>query len=94
MDFDIASLSQLFNSAFQHQVTQFTISFGLAAYIHSKQVNKEIKAQGQEFIASLNSIADALRADMAAQSKRLAVIEEDVGSLHCRTKQCPIIEKG
>lgn len=81
---DVSHLAQFLGVALNHQVTQFSIAFTLAAFIHAQQVKKEIKLQMTGITEALNSVATALRQDLAAQIKRIGNIEDGVAKLAVR----------
>ncbi len=67
---------QFLNDAAQSQVATFTVAFGLAAWIHSGRVKKEIASQLSGITLALGNVAEALKQDLASQSKRITLVEE------------------
>lgn len=59
-------------------VVHYGFLFLVAAFIHAKQVRKEIALQFTAVSAALNNVADALKQDLAKHSQRLDNIEKDV----------------
>lgn len=74
---DPEHLTTMMSSAFSNQVTQFTLPFALAAWIHSGRVKKEIKSQFSELIS-------VVKADLSIQSERMNNIEKGLTSLTTR----------
>jgi hypothetical protein len=81
---DPGQVQGLLNDALSHQVTQFTIAFSIAAWLHSGRVKKEIKNQLSGIATSLDDVAKALRQDLQAQSTRIAAIEHGIGDIIVR----------
>lgn len=82
---DVFSLLQDFlGPVFSHQVTQFGIAFGFAAYFHAQQVRKEISTQMLNVASSIDEVAKALREDLGKQSVRLERVESGVQNLNTR----------
>ena len=62
------------NTALQTEFTRTCAIFSLAAFVHARQVRKEIKAQFGELVS-------VLRADLQSQGNRLSGIENRVDRL-------------
>lgn len=77
MDFDPHVLGTLVGSVFNHQVTQFCLAFGVAAWIHSSRVKIEFK----NITDAINNLSVALRQDLKIQEDRIGRLETDVKSL-------------
>lgn len=77
-------VSGLLNQALSHQVTQFTVAFTIAAWLHSGRVKKEIKNQLGSISVSIDGVAQTLRQDLQAQNKRLASVETEVKNISGR----------
>lgn len=60
------------------QVVHYGFLFLLAAFIHARQVRREIALQFTMVSAALNNVAKALTEDLAQHSERLDKIEKDV----------------
>ena len=74
------------SDALSKQVTQFSIAFAMAAWIHANKVKKEIAAQGEGFRKVLLDIVSALRQDLTAQQETLAKLVETVNAFDARIK--------
>ena|SRR5665213_734676 len=83
----------LLGSVFSHQITQFTIAFSLAAFVHSNQMRKEIATQMSSVVASIKEIGEALKADLKAQSSRLENVEIGFTKLTTRVDKLEIIKE-
>lgn len=70
----LGAVPGMLTGAMQTQVGQFTVAFGLAAWIHSGRMKKEIKAQGQHFVDAVNNLTMAL-------TTRIDKVEDRVQSL-------------
>lgn len=77
----ITSLVTHFGDTFQSQFSQTLAMFGLAAWIHSGRVKKEIAAQTGNVVSAVNNLALALRQDLASQASRIDVVENRVDAL-------------
>ena len=84
MDEILKLIPEAFSGAIQAQVSQFTVAFALAAWIHSSRVKKEIKAQGTQFIDAVNNLTQALREDLRSQSIRIESVENRVHNLEVK----------
>lgn len=82
LDLDI--IKNLFGDAISSQVTQFTIAFTLAAYIHAGRVKKEIKAQFSHLTDVIGELGAALRQDLNTHSERIGAVEKNVSQLSDR----------
>lgn len=76
----------LLNAALSHEVTQFSLAFGLAALIHAHQVKKEIANQMSQITEAVRDVAKTLREDLAEQSRRIGFIEDGVNQLQSRVE--------
>ncbi len=81
MDLDWIAVSDLISKGLSHQVTQFTIAFGVAAYIHAGRVKKEIASQMSGITGAINSLADALKKELSEHSARIEKLTSRVDSL-------------
>lgn len=87
MDFpDINAISEMANQALSHQVTQFSIAFTIAAWIHASQVKKEIANRMSNVTEAINNVALALRDDLTKQSKRIETVEGGINKLTSRVE--------
>lgn len=71
-------VTEFLNEANRNQVFHYGFLFLIAAFIHAKQVRKEIALQFTAVSAALNNVADALKQDLAKHSQRLDTIEKEV----------------
>lgn len=78
---DIELIGTLLGHAVQSQVAQFSFSFGLAAWIHSGRVKKEIAAQLSGIKDAVKDLSAALRQDLEKQSERIGKLEDRVGRI-------------
>lgn len=74
-------LADLLGNAVQSQVAQFGIAFSLAAWIHARQVKKEIAYHLEGIRAAIVELGRDLRRDMALQSERIGKLEERVDKI-------------
>jgi hypothetical protein len=81
---DGIDLGGLLSATLNHQISQFTIAFGIAAWIHSGRVKKEISNQMTQVIAAINNTALALRQDLQAQDKRITILEVGITNITSR----------
>ncbi len=84
MDIDLESIQTVVSAGLSHQVTQWITALGIAAWIHSGRVKKEIKAQMGAMVDAINSLGDTLRKDMAADRERIGRVEMGFGILTMR----------
>lgn len=71
------------------QVIHYGGLFLLAAFMHARQVRKEIQLQFVAVSAALNNVADALKQDLKSHSTRLDNIENDVKLIKTKLKVEP-----
>lgn len=83
----IEYMQTLFGAAISHQATQFGIAFSLAAFIHARQVRSEIATQMTSVVSSIDSVAKAIREDLAEQSARIELVESGVQKLNNRVEK-------
>ena len=81
---DPDAVMQLLSKTMSHQVTQFTISFTIAAWLHSSRVKTEIKNQFASVVSSIDGVTQALRQDLSAQAQRIGNIENGMTRLATR----------
>ncbi len=86
LDFD--RIVDFIGGALSHQITIDTIAFGVAAWIHSGRVKKEIASQFSQItlhmqsgIDSINMVATVLRNDLQLQSEMTGSLRADVTDL-------------
>lgn len=72
---DIEMIAKVIGGTLETQVGQFTVAFGLAAWIHAGRVKKEIRLQGAQFVDAMNNLSAALRQDLANHSNRIEKVE-------------------
>lgn len=84
MNLDWANVSDLISAGLGHQVTQFTVAFGIAAYIHSGRVKKEIASQMGGITDAIDRMSDALKKELADHSERITKL----------TTRVDVLEKG
>lgn len=77
-------LTDLLSEAFSHQITQFSIAFSIAAWIHSGRVKKEIRNQFENIVGSIDNVASALKQDLAAQGARIISVENGLNQISMR----------
>lgn len=90
MDLDINAISDFLSSALSHQVTQFTIAFTIAAWIHSGRVRKEIASQMSRATDAINNLSTALRSDLNNHAQRISAVE---GTQNLLTNRVDALEK-
>lgn len=61
-------ITALVGDAVSKDMARFTVAFGLAAWLHSRQVRKEIKTQ-------FSALISVLERDLSMQSERLGKVE-------------------
>lgn len=76
---DVDALRGLFSEAVSHQFTQTLMIFAAAAFVHGRQVRKEIKTQFGELI-------NVLRADLDAQKNVLGKLAGRVDNIEATLK--------
>ncbi len=81
MDLDLNAISDLISQGLNHQVTQFTIAFGIAAYIHSGRVKKEIASQVSSITGAIDRMADVHRVEQADTSTKIEKLTSRVDAL-------------
>lgn len=84
---DIQDVIDFFSQALAHQVTQWTIAFTIAAWVHSGRVKREIKDQMSGLSLAITDLGQALRQDLTSQSERIGKIENGFGTLDNRLKK-------
>lgn len=82
-----ASFQSFLGEAFSHQVTQFGLAFTFAAYIHARQVRKEIALQMSNVASSIDEVTKALKEDLGKQGERLIKVEDGVQKLNNRVEK-------
>jgi hypothetical protein len=83
---DPEAFQGVLGEALSNQVSQFTMAFTIAAWVHSGRVKKEIRTQVGGIISSIDSVAQTLKQDLAAQGKRLDGVENTVKTLANRVE--------
>ncbi len=78
---DLSTVQELFSQALSHQITQFTIAFGIASWMHSSRVRKEIRMQMESMVGAVDNVAKVLRADLDRQSKSVEQLTSRVEAL-------------
>ncbi len=78
---DPEHLVELVDDGLRHQIVQFTVAFGIAAWIHSGRTKKEIAKQFAPLILAVNNVADTLRKDLVAQKELIGVLTKNVQDL-------------
>lgn len=92
------TINTIFGNAFSHQVVQFGTAFMIAAWMHAKQVRKEIALQTgltrdessahmDKITTSIDNVAKVLRQDLSKQGERIDNIENGISSLNDRVWQ-------
>lgn len=78
---EIGQVTDVLGAALSHDVTKWTMALGIAAWVHSSQVRKEIKEQMASIVDSINNVAQALRLDLDRIDKRVGHVEGRLDSL-------------
>jgi hypothetical protein len=81
MDLDLNAVSDLISQGLSHQVTQFTIAFGIAAWIHSGRVKKEIASQVTSITGAIDRMASAHVAEATNTSTKIDQLTSRVDAL-------------
>lgn len=65
------TVSRLFGEAANNQIIQAGFFFTIAAFIHSGQVKREIKANFASLTDAINNVAASLREDLRSHSDKI-----------------------
>ena len=68
------------------QIAIWTTSLGVAAWVHSGRVKKEIALQMSVLVTAINNLGEALRSDLQRQSQRIDFVSNEVGTLTSRVE--------
>lgn len=71
------SLTGAFGEGFARDVATWTTALGVASYIHSGRVKKELRAITDE----IRSLSTALRGDLDVHDKRISVVENRIDGI-------------
>lgn len=74
------SVMAFLGDALSKQITQFTVAFSLAAWLHAGRVKKEIKAQFEALIS-------VIKQDLNLQAERLGKLEGRMSKIENQQKQ-------
>lgn len=81
---DLETVKTVLGDDYGRQLTQYSIMFMVAAWFHAGTVKKEISAQVANIVKSIDSVAKALKDELAAQGSRIENIENGVNKLSGR----------
>jgi len=84
---DFEMVKQVAGTAFAQQFAIWTSSLGLAAWIHSGRVKKEIAAQVTAMTTALNNLASALTKGLEDHAERIEKVEFGVNELKGRFQE-------
>lgn len=86
-------IQEFLGRAVNHEVAQFGFAFMLAAWVHAREMKKEIATQMGSIATSIDDVAKALREDLSKQSSRLEKVEDGVNKLNTRVEKLETKEK-
>ena len=84
---DVDLIKQIAGTSFAQQFTIWTTSLGIASWIHSGRVKKEMASQLSSITLAINSLASALKEELASHSERLELVTKEVSILKDRVKK-------
>lgn len=84
---NLETIQVIGGNAFSQQFAIWTTSLGLASWIHSGRVKKEMREQMSQITDAINSLSHALRQDMALQSQRIGMVEKTLVNMDTRVSE-------
>lgn len=84
MELDLGVIGSAFGEAMNHEIIRYVTAFSIAAWIHSKNVRKEIKLQMSGLIESIDAVRETLADEIAIQAKRIELHDERLDHIQGR----------
>jgi hypothetical protein len=84
MELDLSTIISAFGEAMNHEIIRYVTAFSIAAWIHSKNVRKEIKLQMAGLIESIDAVRETLADEIKVQAKRIELHNERLDHMQGR----------
>lgn len=81
---DLDQIQSFLTDAIQHEVVKWSVAFSIAAFVHSRQIRKEIRFQVGNITDSIKDVARTLKEDLDKQGKRLDNVETGIKHINSR----------
>lgn len=84
MELDLGVIGSAFGEAMNHEIIRYVTAFSIAAWIHSKNVRKEIKLQMAGLIESIDAVRETLADEIKVQAKRIELHDDRLDQIQGR----------